>query len=207
MEVGIASTLLFVYPIMVALIMALVFKEKLTLQTVFCIYWHYQVSVCSIKAVMAQHSVSPVFCWLWLQLLSYAIYIIGVNQSTLKNVATLPLTFYILLFRRIILFFVRVGFGKDLYIVAKWYLWGNLIALAVFPTAISFLCTTSAVQYIGSTPTAILGALEPGHSCIFRGCRVRRNLDTKDRLRDIINYSRRDNHHCGQQHHESFDPF
>ena len=37
MEVGIASTLLFVYPIMVALIMALVFKEKLTLQTVFCI--------------------------------------------------------------------------------------------------------------------------------------------------------------------------
>lgn len=37
MEVGIASTLLFVYPIMVALIMALVFKEKLTGQTIFCI--------------------------------------------------------------------------------------------------------------------------------------------------------------------------
>ena len=37
MDAGIASTLLFVYPIMVALIMALVFKEKLTLQTGFCI--------------------------------------------------------------------------------------------------------------------------------------------------------------------------
>ena len=98
--------------------------------------------------------------------LSYAIYIIGVNQSTLKNVATLPLTFYILLFG-VSLFFVRVGFGKDLYIVAKWYLWGNLIALAVFPTAISFLCTTSAVQYIGSTPTAILGALEPVTAVFF----------------------------------------
>ena len=37
MEAGIASTLLFVYPILVALIMAFVFKEKLTLQTIFCI--------------------------------------------------------------------------------------------------------------------------------------------------------------------------
>ena len=38
MEAGIASTLLFVYPILVALIMAVVFKEKLTRQTVFCIF-------------------------------------------------------------------------------------------------------------------------------------------------------------------------
>ena len=37
MDAGIASTLLFVYPIMVALIMAFVFKEKVTLQTAFCI--------------------------------------------------------------------------------------------------------------------------------------------------------------------------
>ena len=33
MDAGIASTLLFVYPVLVALIMALVFKEKLTMQT------------------------------------------------------------------------------------------------------------------------------------------------------------------------------
>ena len=53
----------------------------------------------------------------------------------------------------------------------KWYLWGNLIALAVFPTAISFLCTTRAVQYIVSTPTAILGALEPA-TAVFIGVAV-----------------------------------
>lgn len=41
------------------------------------------------------------------------------------------------------------------------------MALAIFPTAISFLCTTSAIQYIGSTPTAILGALEPVTAIIF----------------------------------------
>ena len=49
----------------------------------------------------------------------------------------------------------------------QWYLWGNLLALAVFPTAISFLCTTGAIQYIGSTPTAILGALEPVTAVFF----------------------------------------
>ena len=37
MEAGIASTLLFVYPILVALIMTCIFKEKLSLQTILCI--------------------------------------------------------------------------------------------------------------------------------------------------------------------------
>ena len=164
MEVGIASTLLFVYPIMVALIMALVFKEKLTLQTVFCIL----LALAGIGLLYKSSDGTTLnltgVLLVMASALSYAIYIIGVNQSTLKTVATLPLTFYILLFG-VSLFLVRVGFGKDLYIVDKWYLWGNLIALAVFPTAISFLCTTSAVQYIGSP--AILGALEPVTAVFF----------------------------------------
>lgn len=39
--------------------------------------------------------------------------------------------------------------------------------LAALPTALSFLCTTQAIQYIGSTPTAILGALEPLTALFF----------------------------------------
>lgn len=38
MEAGIASTLLFVYPIMVALIMSCVFKEEIKPLTIFCIF-------------------------------------------------------------------------------------------------------------------------------------------------------------------------
>ena len=52
-----------------------------------------------------------------------------------------------------------------------WYLWGNVLALAVFPTCISFVCTTQAIHCIGSTPTAILGALEP-LTAIFFGVAV-----------------------------------
>lgn len=166
MEAGIASTILFVYPILVALIMAVVFKEKITLQTVLCIFLALSgigllykggdgvtLSLTGVALVMASA-------------LSYAIYIVGVNRPRLKDVATLKVTFYVLLFG-LSLFLVRIDFGQSLQIVDKWYLWGNLIALAVFPTAISFLCTTQAIQYIGSTPTAILGALEPVTAVFF----------------------------------------
>ncbi|MCP9610762.1 DMT family transporter [Coprobacter tertius] len=166
MDAGIASTLLFVYPIIVALIMAFGFKEKLTLQTFLCILLALG-GIALLYKSSDGSTLSLIGTILVLvSALSYAIYIVGVNQSTLKNVATLKLTFYVLLFG-LSLFLVRVDFGKSLYIVDKWYLWGNLLALAIFPTAISFLCTTSAIQYIGSTPTAILGALEPVTAVFF----------------------------------------
>ena len=160
MDAGIASTILFVYPIMVALIMALVFKEKVTLQTAFCIL----LALAGIAMLYKNGNGATLSLagtlFVLASALTYAIYIVGINQSTLKNVATLKVTFYILLFG-VSLFLVRLDFGQAVTLPQKWYMWGNLIALAIFPTAISFLCTTSAIQYIGSTPTAILGALEP----------------------------------------------
>lgn len=166
MEAGIASTLLFVYPVMVTLIMALFFKEKITLLTVLCILMTLGGIALLYKGGDGSTLSLTGTLLVMTSALSYAVYIIGVNRPMLKNVATLKLTFYVLLFG-LSLFFIRVDFGVSLIIPDKWYLWLNLIALAVFPTAISFLCTTSAIQYIGSTPTAILGALEPVTAVFF----------------------------------------
>ena len=166
MAAGIASTLLFVYPIMVALIMAMVFKEKLALQTIVCmllalggiglLYKSEDGSTLSLIGTLLVFASS----------LSYAIYIVGINQTSLKNVATLKVTFYVLLFG-LSLFVALLLYSGVLNTPDQWYLWANLLALAVFPTAISFLCTTGAIQYIGSTPTAILGALEPVTAIFF----------------------------------------
>lgn len=166
MAAGIASTLLFIYPIMVALIMAMVFKEKLALQTIVCmllalggiglLYKSEDGSTLSLIGTLLVFASS----------LSYAIYIVGINQTSLKNVATLKVTFYVLLFG-LSLFVARLLYSGVLNTPDQWYLWGNLLALAVFPTTISFLCTTGAIQYIGSTPTAILGALEPVTAIFF----------------------------------------
>lgn len=166
MDAGIASTLLFVYPILVALIMAVAFKEKVTLQTAFCIL----LALCGIGLLYRNGDGSTLnltgTLLVFASALSYALYIVGINRKVLQNVATLKVTFYILLFG-LMLFFVRLDFGEYITVPDRWYLWGNLLALAIFPTAISFLCTTSAIQYIGSTPTAILGALEPVTAVFF----------------------------------------
>ena len=41
------------------------------------------------------------------------------------------------------------------------------MAFAFLPTVISMLCATKAIMYIGSTSTAILGALEPVTAVFF----------------------------------------
>lgn len=163
---GIASTMLFVYPILVALIMTLVFHERITLQTVVCI------ALALVGIGLLYRSADGVTLslagtvFVMVSALAYALYIVGVNRPGLKHIATLKVTFYVLLFG-LVLFVARFVCGVAFTLPHTWYLWGCVVALAVFPTAISFLCTTSAIQYIGSTPTAILGALEPVTAVFF----------------------------------------
>lgn len=166
MEAGIASTLLFVYPVMVALIMALLFHEKISMTTVFCI----GIALCGIALLYkgedgATLSLTGTIMVL-ASALSYAIYIVGINQTALKDVATLKVTFYVLTVG-MVAFLIWLRGGKALTLPSQWYHWFNVLALAVFPTTISFICTTRAIQYIGSTPTAILGALEPATAVFF----------------------------------------
>ncbi len=160
MDVGVASTLLFVYPIMVALIMCLVFKEKLSMRILLCIIFALGGIGLLYKTGSGATLSLTGSAWVFVSALSYAIFLVGINQSRLKDMPTLKMTFYVLLFG-FTLFLFRLDFGRSLTYPHEWYLWANLLALAVFPTVISFLCTTSAVHYVGSTPTAILGALEP----------------------------------------------
>lgn len=166
MDAGIASTLLFVYPIMVAVIMAGVYKERISKLTIFCIAVALTgiamlgnagdgeaLSLVGVGIVMASS-------------LSYAIYIVGINKSSLDSLPTLTVTFWVLVFG-VFLFVGRLLAGPvELTLPGggggnQVLLWGCVAGLAIFPTAVSFLCTTGSIQYIGSTPTAILGALEP----------------------------------------------
>lgn len=163
MDAGVASTILFVYPVMVAVIMSLFFHEKLTGLTALCI----ALATVGIGMLMKSGSGGTILSLVGVVLvlasaLSYAIYIVAVNRSSLHDVPTLVITFYVLLFG-VILFVLRMSFAGEVTVppADQWWLWGCLIGLAVFPTAISFACTNTAIQCIGSTPTAILGALEP----------------------------------------------
>lgn len=166
MDAGVASTILFVYPIMVAVIMAFVFKEKISWFTIICIL----IAISGIAMLYEGDNgitLDPIgILFVMISSLSYAIYIVAVNQTRLKDMATVKVTFYVLIFG-LSVFIAMILAGSELIVPSKWFLWGNIVALALFPTAISFVSTTKAIQYIGSTPTAILGALEPVTAVIF----------------------------------------
>lgn len=166
MAAGIASTLLFVYPILVALIMALFFHERITLLTSGCI----ALALTGIGLLYRSGdgaTLDPAgVALVLLSSLAYALYLVAVNLPRLKEIPTVKLTFYVLLFGWV-LFVARIGFGGGLQLPANPVRWLNLGALALLPTVVSLVATTRAIQYIGSTPTAILGALEPLTAVFF----------------------------------------
>lgn len=168
MDAGIASSLLFVYPIMVAVIMSCVFHERLGWITVASI----AMALCGIGllyqgdgdgATLSLTGTLMVFG----SSLSYAVYLVYVNRSGLDHMPTVKVTFYVLLFGWILFAVFVPVYGDGLKLPDSGWLWLNVVALAIFPTAVSLLCTTRAIQYIGSTPTAILGALEPVTAVFF----------------------------------------
>ncbi len=160
MDAGVASTLLFVYPMLVALIMVLFFHEKLTLNTVFCLCLAL-IGIGLLYKGEDGATLNPMgMLMVMISALSYAIYIVGVNRPPLNSIPTISMTFYVIL-AGLFLFVLKTRFCTALTIPMHVWEWGNLLALAVLPTVVSFLCTTQAVQYIGATPTAILGVLEP----------------------------------------------
>lgn len=166
MDAGIASTLLFVYPIIVALIMRIFYKEKINFFTVLCMF----ITLLGISLLLKNESGTPLspigMVLVFISALTYSIYIVTINKSRLKSVTTIKITIYVLFIGLIVLASYLIVDG-NIYYPTEWYLWGNILALALFTTVISLVFTTLAVQYIGSTSTAILGALEPVTALIF----------------------------------------
>ena len=161
MNSGIASTLLFVYPVMVAVIMMFFFKEKNGPSIYICLSVMF-IGLFLLVKPSDNLSLSPLGCILvMVSALTYALYIVFVNVSKkLKSIPTTKLLFYVLIWGSV-LFAVNIAFGNPFTWPDSGFEWINLSALAIIPTLLSLACTTAAIQIIGSTPTAILGSLEP----------------------------------------------
>lgn len=160
MDVGIASTLLFVYPVMVAVIMAAFFREKVTAATVISILLSLAgISLLNKSGDGSSLSVLGVTL-VMLSSLSYAIYIVVVNKSNLR-LSSVKLTFYVLLFGLIPILGVTFATGGTLQMLVTPRQWIYATQLALMPTVLSLVLMVVAVHDIGSTPTAILGAIEP----------------------------------------------
>ena len=160
MDVGIASTILFVYPILTAIMMTVFFHERMTLTTILSI----SLAVIGIsmtgKTPNGELLNFTGFSLAFLSAVSYACYIVGCDKTSLNKLPNLKLNFYAILFGSL-LYIINLHGCTRLQPIPQPSLWIDAIGLGIFPTVISLIFLTKAIKYIGPTPTAILGALEP----------------------------------------------
>ena len=166
-EAGIACTILFIYPVIVAVIMAVFYNEKLTKTTLFSILLTSSGIILLYKggsgAALSLKGIGIVL----LSALLYALYIVFVKKNKiLQHIKSEKLSFYVMLFG-LSVYIVNLNFCTKLQIPDNPVLWLFTLALAIFPTIVSIETITIAIKLIGSTTTAILGALEPLTAVFF----------------------------------------
>lgn len=157
---GVATTINFLYPVFVTVIMIWGFKEKksfwtfLSLSLAFC-----GVAVLSLGGG-AGGAPSPLGVGIdLLSALSYGVYIVGVNRSGVKDMGLLKLNFYIFLFAAAGLLLLTLLTGQFQRVPDARSDF-NLTMLALVCTVASNMTLVYAVKRIGSTLTSVLGAME-----------------------------------------------
>lgn len=157
---GMATVLHFTYPIFVALLMLLIFHVRLSKRGMMAIMAAVA-GVSLVSGVTSSEPINPEGPALVIASgFLYAVYIITVNKSVARTLSHEALTFYILLITTIFLSLYCIADDK-MVLPASAMDWTNLVLLGVLSTTISNITLVKAIDLIGSTPTAVMGALEP----------------------------------------------
>lgn len=159
---GLATTLIFLYPVIVALIMILL--------RVFPTWQVWTAIVATFAGVViltksdATETIRPLGVILSLgSALAYSIFIVIVNRSKLiQAVSNSLLTFYSLLVGSVIFFLHTLIDGKHLTTgISSASDWLNLLGLAILPTIISTATLALSTRKIGAAKASVLGVFEP----------------------------------------------
>lgn len=157
---GAATTIHFLYPILVTAIMIAFFGEKASRTLIAA-------SVLSIigVALLSQGEgggVEPKGLLLVLMtVVTYATYIVGVNKSGVESTDPVILTFYVFVASTALFAAYAWGTGGAIEPIKDCTTMWHIVLLALLPTVISDFTLILAIKYVGSTVTAILGSMEP----------------------------------------------
>ncbi|MBP9991444.1 MAG: EamA family transporter [Bacteroidales bacterium] len=160
MAAGVASTILFTYPVMTAVIMTFFFKEKNNWAT-----WG--------SIVLAMVGVA-LLCWdgngnalntlgvilVLISALSYALYIIVVDRGKLQ-MSSFKINFYVLFYCTLTMYVFSLVSRTPIQLPPTPTSWFYVGWLAFVPAIFALVLMVYAAKNVGSTTTAILGALEP----------------------------------------------
>lgn len=159
---GLATTLVFLYPVLVALIM--VFLRVVPSWQV----WLAIVATFAGVIIMTQggdtHHINPLGVVLSIgSALVYALFIVIINRSrTISAIPSSLLTFYTLCVGAVV-FLSRIGMSGTHMLagITTKLDWLNLVGLALLPTIVSTATLAVATRNIGATKASVLGVFEP----------------------------------------------
>lgn len=159
---GLATTLVFLYPVLVALIM--VFLRVVPSWPVWLSIFATFAGVIIMTQNGSSQSINPVGVILSLiSAFSYALFIVIINRNkTISTISNSLLTFYalsvgaIIFLGKIILADEGITTGIEGYAA-----WGNIVGLALLPTIVSTASLAIASRNIGATKASVLGVFEP----------------------------------------------
>lgn len=157
---GVATTVNFLYPLVVTLAMTLFFRERSSVWIAVAVF----ISLVGVALLAwgdtGQNDPARGLAFAAMTVATYAVYIIGVMKSRAARLDPLVVAFYVLIFSAV-LFLVYALASSGLKVAGTWTAWRNLLLLALLPTVLSNLTLVLAVQRIGPTMTSILGSMEP----------------------------------------------
>ena len=159
---GVASTIHFMYPLAVSLVMMYFFQEKKSLWVMFAVFMSLLgaalLSSGELEAKNGDTIVGLVAACV--SVFSYAGYIVGVRMTRAVRINSTVLTCYVMGLGTV-LYFIGALTTSGLRPVADGYTWLIILGLALPATAISNITLVRAIKYAGPTLTSILGAMEP----------------------------------------------
>lgn len=159
---GLATTLIFLYPVLVAIIM--VFLRVVPSWPVWLAIMATFAGVLVMTQGSGGESVNPIGIVLSLcSALAYAFFIVIINRSkVIADISNTLLTFYALMVGALV--FLAQILLSDTAITAGISTggdWLNLVGLAILPTIVSTATLAIATRNIGATKASVLGVFEP----------------------------------------------
>lgn len=159
---GIVTTLQYLYPLMVMVIMVLFFHENFSRHKAVAITFAF-VGVALLSNLngsnLAQISITG-FCFSLLTGLFYALYYVGIKIANLSTISGLAMTFYVMVWGSVICCINNLAIGNMQLIIG----FDNLelaFMLAIVTAVFSNFTLILAIKHIGPTLTSIVGSAEP----------------------------------------------
>ena len=161
---GIASTINFMYPVIVALCMMFVFGEHKSLVDIgaiaVSIFGVYLLASGDSLVVEGGNTTLGLTCSI-ISAFSFAAYYILMKQLRADKIEVVKFTTWVMILSAVYFLIWAIGFEGGLTMIPDGRSWLMILGLALWSTMISNFTGVKAVRRIGPTLTSILGALQP----------------------------------------------